>query len=201
MRKAFLILGLACLVALLFLAAPITGWASAIVDVSDSEVCEPQRIVVDEFLGGFAGHALLGEFNASENCEVQIDLTVYCSGAHTVKLKITGATQGTLFQAEGDRYNQTVRVNLKDSYNVTVSKSPFCSDVTVRGTIDILNSEEAPTSTHSPIESPESSADPKPTPTTSPTIPEFPPFSPVPLLMLATLAGALFCRKRSRRIS
>ncbi len=198
MRKAFHLLGLMCLFALQFIGTPLAGWVSASTDELASEAGEPRHIVVDEFLGGFAGGVLLVEFNASENSEIRLDLTAYCSGTHTVKLKVTGATQGILFQAEGDRYNQTVEINRKDSYNVTVSKSPFYSDVIIRGTIDVIDIEEAPTSTPSPTsESLTPSVNPNPNPTASPAVPEFSPFVTVPLLMLATLIALSYRKKRN----
>ena len=221
MNKATLVLSFAAfLLLLMVLKIPLVSWASENIDANTAEAIVYERhIIVEKTLYAFSGVVYVGSFNASEDDYVKLDIVATSTDSHLTELTITSTNHGIIFVNETNEFNQTISLDYADTYNVTISKRPFYSTVTVSGTIDIINEkevpppdEEAPTpspsptatltptsaSTVSPTPSPSYSATPNSSITPSPSVPEFQSIMVVSLIIVITMLGALIWKTKKR---
>ncbi len=165
---------------IMFLFASITGLILA------GAVDAQSQFKVNNTLNGFQASALLCSFNATAGSIVELNLTIKGNNAFETTLEIAGKTQGNVFNSTAygnfvGKYQQTVKLSFADSYNVTLSKHPFYTDLNAIGTINLR--EDNANHNSSP----------------SPSIPEFQSLPLLGLVFVTFLVGVFIDRKISPR--
>jgi len=111
---------------------------------SSSEVTlNDEHYVVNNVMGMFGGNVSLCSFNATKGYWIELELSSSSSDSFKVFLDILSANHGIIFSAIGKNFSQTVYLDYEDTYEITISKSPFYSSVRVRGTISVFHQETA----------------------------------------------------------
>ena len=111
---------------------------------SSSEVTlNDEHYVVNNVMGMFGGNVSLCSFNATKGYWIELELSSSSSDSFKVFLDILSANHGIIFSAIGNNFSQTVYLDYEDTYEITISKSPFYSSVRVRGTISVFHQETA----------------------------------------------------------
>jgi len=108
---------------------------------SSSEVTLNDEYVVNFVMGGFGGNVSVCSFNASKGYWIELELSSSSNDAFKVFLDILSANHGIIFSTTGKNFSQTVYLDYEDTYEITISKSPFYSSVRVRGTISVFHQE------------------------------------------------------------
>lgn len=171
-----------------------------------------EHFVVQKVVYAFHGWEFLCFFNATAGSRVEMDLSSTGDNSYTITIEIVSTNHGSIvnFTTYGGvqftNINQTVNLNYDDSYNITMTKSPFYSTVTINGIIDLyrnetVNSTVAPTylPSSSPTPLPNTTSNTTPTPTPTVAVPEFPSWIILPLVLIATLSTILFFLGKRQR--
>jgi parallel beta-helix repeat protein len=145
-------------------------------------------LIIHSTMYAFHGSKLLCSFNATAGSWVELNMTLTGDNSYASTFEVTSNNNGEIFNATiyggvgVTNFTQKINLNYDDAYNITVAKHPFCSTVTIKGTIDLYNKEAA-----------------NYTPTPSPSIPEFPSIITVPILIASILAGTIIYKKKIQK--
>ena len=205
MRRALL----TTLFALALLVFPVEA---QVINGQNSPAAVQEQFIVQKKVYAFDGGALLCSFNATAGCRVELNLTSSGDYPYEIIFEIVSNIHGQIFNFstygdESTNFNQAVNLNYDDSYNITVTKHPFYSTVTINGIIDLyriesINSTVPPTylpSSSSPAPSPNTTSNTTPTPIPTASVPEFPSWIILPLFIVATLLAIVYVRKKTEK--
>ena len=101
-----------------------------------------EQFIIQQVLGGFSNF-FVGSFNASNGYWIELDLSSSSNNSYTVYLDVHSANNGTIFSGNGEIFSQTIFLDYKDVYNITIAKSPFYSTGMINGTIGVFHNETA----------------------------------------------------------
>lgn len=143
---------LAVLFALAFLVVP---FEAQVTNAQNSPTAIQEHLVIQETVYAFDGWNFLHSFNATTGSRVELNLSLTGDNSYAIHIKIQSVNHGEIFNyttygesVKVTNINQIINLSYDDSYNITMTKSPFFTTVTVNGIIDLYSKENTePTAT------------------------------------------------------